>query len=211
MRMSFDPRPKILFLATGTKTGGGTTVANVLGHCHPTSRSVVLDATVVGIVSNIKGGGVHNIADSHEIPFFYNAGETGADYQEIYALCKECGASTIGLLGWNRIVTVFDPKIYMWNVHPGPPQTAGLYKRKVYERTLELFRKGEIRESRVIVHEVIKEVDKGKVIFSHPVAIKDTDGIEELQARTKKVEDFFVPVMADRIAHGLCTPVLYVW
>ncbi|KAL8722710.1 MAG: hypothetical protein Q9225_000877 [Loekoesia sp. 1 TL-2023] len=56
------------------------------------------------------------------------------------------------------------------------------------ERAYEDFRKGEIGHTGVMVHYVIREVDRGRPLITQAVEIKPNDNLENLQERIHAVE-----------------------
>ena len=63
-------RPKLFIFASGTATGGGSGFEKLV----TASRNGVLDADIVGVVSNHEHGGVRERAERLGVPFFYFPG-----------------------------------------------------------------------------------------------------------------------------------------
>lgn len=93
------------------------------------------------------------------------------------------------LAGWMH---VFSPAFLeccggkVINLHPALP---GMFPgTRAIERALEAFRRGEIAETGVMVHEVIPEVDAGPVLGTERVTILPSDDIGTLSARMHEAE-----------------------
>jgi phosphoribosylglycinamide formyltransferase len=72
------------------------------------------------------------------------------------------------------------------NLHPALP---GMFDgAKAIPRALEAFQKGEIKNTGVMIHRCIPEVDRGEVIIQEIVPILDSDTLDDLEARIHVVE-----------------------
>jgi formyltetrahydrofolate-dependent phosphoribosylglycinamide formyltransferase len=82
------------------------------------------------------------------------------------------------------------------NLHPALP---GMFPgTEAIERALAAFRRGEIAETGVMVHEVIAEVDAGPVLGTADVPILPSDDLESLSIRMHAAEHrLLVHVVAD--------------
>ena len=91
-------------------------------------------------------------------------------------------------LGWNLIVNDEfirnSPKIL--NLHPSLPNT--FIGTNCIRKTYESFKRGEITKTGSMVHEVINDVDKGKVSDFIEIEIYENDTYESLEKRVKKYE-----------------------
>jgi len=72
------------------------------------------------------------------------------------------------------------------NLHPALP--GAFDGANAIERAYEAFQKGSVTHSGVMVHRVIKEVDRGKPVVVKEVEIKDGEPIEAFEERLHKVE-----------------------
>lgn len=72
------------------------------------------------------------------------------------------------------------------NLHPALP--GAFDGAHAIERTYEAFQKGEIKHSGVMVHRVVKEVDRGEPILVREVEIKEGEPIEAFEERLHKTE-----------------------
>lgn len=71
-------KPKLLILASGTATGGGSGFTNLL----KSARDGTLNADIVGVVSNHENGGVRLKAHQDGVRFFHFPGPwTAEGYQ----------------------------------------------------------------------------------------------------------------------------------
>lgn len=183
-------KPKLLVFASGNETGGGSGFEKLI----KATRSGVLDATIVGVVSNHLTGGVWVHAMNFGIPFLPFRGPWTAEaYQRI---ARDSGADYFALSGWLKLVqglghmTTFNPRT-VFNIHPGPlPRFGGkgMHGHHVHEAVLAAFRAGKINYSEVCMHFVTDEYDKGPVFFRQKVPIYETDTPETLAVRVNAQE-----------------------
>ncbi len=177
-------RPKLLVFASGTKDGGGSGFQKLVEN----SKTGLLAAEIVGVVSNYEQGGVWQIARHLGVPFFsLSLPPTAEKYQEVVSKTK---AEWVALSGWLKLVKGLDPTKTI-NIHPGPlPDFGGegMYGHRVHEAALIAFRQGKIPHSAVSMHFVTSGFDQGPVFFSYPVAILRDDTPKTLEARVNKYE-----------------------
>jgi len=72
------------------------------------------------------------------------------------------------------------------NLHPALP--GAFDGANAIERAFEGFKKGEVSEVGVMVHRVIKEVDRGEPLIVKEVPIEENDTLETFEERLHKVE-----------------------
>lgn len=72
------------------------------------------------------------------------------------------------------------------NLHPALP--GAFDGAHAIERAFEAFQRGEVAHTGVMVHKVVKEVDRGEPILTRVVEIKKEDTIADLEARIHGVE-----------------------
>lgn len=189
-------RPRLLVFASGTAEGGGSGFENLVN----ASRSGILDAEIIGVVSDIENGGVQQRAERLGIPFtHFTPPYTPERYQELAQ-----SADFVALSGWLRLVKGLDPRT-TFNIHPGPlPEFGGkgLYGHFVHEAVLKAYREGRITHSAVSMHFVTPEFDEGPVFFSHPVPILPDDTPETLAARVNEAEHTWQPVITNKVVQG---------
>lgn len=175
---------RLLVFASGDANGGGSGFQELVEN----SRTGVLQAQIVAIVSNYPNGGVRKRADKLGIPFICFAGPWDAEsHQNIVANCQ---ADWVALSGWLKPVWGFDPCRTI-NIHPGPlPEFGGpgMYGHYVHEAVIKAFQEGRITESAVSMHFVTEEYDKGPLFFRYPVLIREDDTPESLATRANKIE-----------------------
>ena len=186
-------KPKLLIFASGGKEGGGSGFQKLI----EASRSGILNAEVVGVVSNHENGGVRQRADRLGVPFIFFPKPWDAEgYQRI---AKQSGASWFSLSGWLKLVVGLDPATTfnsrtVFNIHPGPLPSfggPGLYGHHVHEAVMAAFRRGEIKYSAVTMHFVSAEYDRGPIFFKVKVLIKDDDTPEVLAGRVNEFEHIY--------------------
>lgn len=185
-------KPRVLVFASGDKKGGGSGFQELVefSRINPS----VLNAEVVGVVSNYENGGVRKKADALKIPFEYWPGPFDAEgYQN---LVKKFKADFVMLSGWLKLVQGLDPKTTV-NIHPGPlPDFGGpnMYGHYVHEAVIAAYLRGDIVQSAVTMHFVIdagedkNAYDKGPIIFQFPVLIRPDDDAEILAKRVNEKE-----------------------
>ncbi len=197
--------PKLLIFASGSKDGGGSGFEKLI----EATRTGVLSADIVGVVSNHENGGVRKRADKLGIPFIYFPKPySGPEYQRI---TKESGAGFFALSGWLKLVCGLDPRTHfnsktVFNIHPGPlPKFGGpgLYGHHVHEAVMEAFRKGEVTHSAVSMHFVTEEYDRGPLFFEYKVKINEDDTPDSLGNRVNQAEHKYQPMITDMVIHGL--------
>jgi phosphoribosylglycinamide formyltransferase-1 len=185
---------KILVFASGTKTGGGSGFERLVLD----SRSGVLNAQIVAVVSNHPYGGVYQKSRNLGIPFELFLGPYDADgYQE---LVDEYQPDLIVFAGWLKLAVGLNPAKTV-NIHPGPlPDFGGkgMYGLNVHQAVLDSKRP----DSAVTTHFVTAEYDAGPPIFVFPVKIKKGDTAETLQARVQLAEHWYYGRVINLVLEG---------
>lgn len=189
-------KPKLLIFASGSKDGGGSGFENLVKAMH----SGILDADIIGVVSNHENGGVREKADHLNIPFIhFIAPYIAESYQEITK-----GADFVALSGWLKLVSGLDPRT-TFNIHPGPlPQFGGkgMHGHHVHEAVIEAYRRGELTHSAVSMHFVTENYDEGPVFLSIPIEIRQDDTPETLGLRVNLAEHKYQPIATNAVLHG---------
>ncbi|KAB5596051.1 hypothetical protein CTheo_568 [Ceratobasidium theobromae] len=72
------------------------------------------------------------------------------------------------------------------NLHPALP--GAFDGAHAIQRAFEAFQKGEVAHTGVMVHRVVKEVDRGEPVLTRVVEIKKDDSLADLEARIHEVE-----------------------
>lgn len=198
---------KLLVFASGDAEHGGSGARKLVEN----SRKGILNADIVGFVSNHESGGVRKHALDLDIPFYYFRGPyTSENYQGLVA---ETGADYVSLSGWVIYVRGLSPNI-VFNIHPAPmPKFGGKgwYGRSVHERVLKAFRDGAIDHTEVCMHFVTEDkdgdkekgFDKGPVFFRALVDILIDDTVETLFKRVNMVEHYCQSAITSLVVNGL--------
>lgn len=71
------------------------------------------------------------------------------------------------------------------NLHPALP--GAFDGARAIERAYESFQKGEIKKTGVMVHRVVKEVDRGEPLVVREIEIEEGETIEDLTSRIHEV------------------------
>ena len=135
-------KPKLLIFASGSKTGGGSGFQELVLN----TRSGVLNADIVGVVSNHANGGVKEKADAHGITFIHLPNPIKAE--DYLSIAKETGAEWFALSGWFKFVYGLDPT-RTFNIHPGLLMDLVVKDITVItfmKRCIKLLLKGKLKE-----------------------------------------------------------------
>lgn len=193
-------KPRILVFASGTRTGGGSGFREMveMSRVNPP----VLDADIVGVVSNYENGGVRRHADELGIPFrYWNGPFTAAEYQ---ALVREYDADYVMLSGWLKLCAGLDPR-RTFNIHPALLPDfggVGMHGRHVHEAVMKAYRNGQVTESGFTIHSVNEEYDRGLVVYRFRILIRPDDTPETLGVRVNEKERAFQAQVFNEIVHG---------
>lgn len=193
-------KPKILVFASGDAQGGGSGFQEMVeqSRTHPP----ILDAEIVGVVSNHPAGGVFEKSRMLGIPFKYWAGPFTEEGYQGYV--RTSGADYVMLSGWLKMVRGLDPGRTI-NIHPGPLPAfggPGMYGHHVHEAVMAAYTEGKIMQSAVTVHFVNTEYDRGPTIFRLPVMIRPTDTPETLARRVNEKERAWQSYVLNLVVHG---------
>lgn len=157
----------------------------------------VLDAQVDLVISNRKAAyGLVRAAEA-AIPTTYfplkpylDGGQTRDQYDlDLARLIASSQPDLIVLAGWMHILSAgfldqFPHRVI--NLHPALP--GAFAGTNAIERTYEAYRAGEVDIGGCMVHEVIPEVDAGRVIAAERVPIYPQDTLADFEARLHAVE-----------------------
>jgi len=193
-------RPRVLVFASGDEKGGGSGFQELVEFSR--TKPPVLDAQIIGVISNHQNGGVRKRADTLHIPFDYWPGPYDAKgyrtfvekYQADFVMCS----------GWLKFVKGLDPARTV-NIHPGPlPRFggAGMYGHYVHEAVMAAYHRGEIIQSAVTMHFVDEAAyDHGPIIFQMPVLIRPDDDAETLAKRVNEKERAWQSHILNLVVH----------
>ncbi len=193
-------KPKILVLASGTKDSGGSGFEEMVQQSR--TNPAVLNAEIVGVVSNHQSGGVFKRAKKLGIPFKYFPGpfeKTG--YQN---LVKKFQADYVMCSGWLKLVKGLNPAKTI-NIHPallpefGGP---GMYGRHVHEAAIKSFKERKIKQSGFTIHFVTEKYDEGPIIFKLPVLIRSSDTAIALSERINEKERAWQSFILNLVVNG---------
>ncbi|MFA5188773.1 MAG: formyltransferase family protein [Patescibacteria group bacterium] len=176
---------KLLVFASGEKEGGGSGFQELVEN----SKTGVLPAEIVAVVSHHKNGGVKEKADKLGIPFeFWPGPFTAEGYLQIF---NKYGARWVSLSGWIKIVYGL-PVWRTVNIHPALVFGFGgksWYGHSVHERVTAAFKEGGITSSAVCMHFATPIIDDPKALFfNFPVLIRQDDDADSLSKRVNKIE-----------------------
>lgn len=193
------PLPKLLIFASGDAEGGGSGFQELVEN----SRTIVLCADIVGVVSNHEHGGVRKRADALGIPFQHMPKPFTAEAYR--AIVEQFGADFVSLSGWLKPVHGLNPATTI-NIHPGPlPEFGGkgMYGHHVHEAVMQAYHAGDIQRSHVTMHFVTEEYDRGPVFFEYPVLIRPEDTPDTLAARVNKIEHGWQSFITNLVVNGV--------
>lgn len=197
--MTSTGKKRVLVLASGDAEGGGSGFQELVEQSR--TEPPILDAEIVGVVSNHSRGGVWKRAGTLEIPFEHWAGPfTAEGYQE---WVKKFHPDFVMCSGWLKLVKGLDPARTV-NIHPGPlPRFGGtgMYGHHVHEAVMAAFKKGEIIQSEVTMHFVDELYDRGPIFFQLPVLIRPDDTPETLAKRVNEKERAWQSKVLNLIVH----------
>ena len=193
-----DKKPKLIIFASGSREGGGSGFENLV----KSVTSGILDAYIVGVVSNYGDGGACEKAARLGVKFIHFPGPyTAENYQKIF---QDSGADYAALSGWLKLVNGLD-SVKTFNIHPGPlPKFGGggMYGHYVHEAVMRAYEKGEVTHSAVTMHFVTDKYDEGPVFFRYPVEILPDDTPETLAKRVNEAEHKYQPIITNLVVHG---------
>ena len=193
-------RIRVLVFASGDEQGGGSGFQEMVefSRTHPP----VLDAQIVGVISNHEKGGVRKKADALHIPFEYWPGPYDANGYR--TLVEKYQADFVMCSGWLKFVRGLDPARTV-NIHPGPlPKFGGarMYGHYVHEAVIAAYHRSEINQSAVTMHFVDeKAYDHGPIIFQIPVLIRPDDDAESLAKRVNEKERAWQSHILNLVVH----------
>ncbi len=191
---------RVLVFASGDPKGGGSGFQELVEFSR--TNPPVLDAQIIGVISNHESGGVRRRAGALQIPFEYWPGPYDANgyrtfvekYQTDFVMCS----------GWLKFVKGLDPAKTV-NIHPGPLPGfggAGMYGHYVHEAIMAAYHRGEISQSAVTMHFVDeKAYDHGPIIFQMPVLIRPDDDAESLAKRVNEKERAWQSYILNLVVH----------
>lgn len=197
-------RPKILVFASGSPEGGGSGFEKLV----LANRRGILNAHIVGVVSNHENGGVRLRANKLGVPFIHFPEPWDAEsYQRI---ASESKADYFVLSRWANLVVGLDPKTNfnsrtVFSIHTEPPpdfEGDGMDGHFVHEAVMDAFVQGKVTHSAVTMHFVASEHNRGPVFFRCLVDIYREDTADSLGARVNEQEHLHQPRITNLVVTG---------
>lgn len=194
--------PRLIVFASGTKEGGGSGFQELIRN----TKTGVLQAHIVAVVSHHASGGVRAIADAHGVPFeHFGSPWSAAVYRRLVVAYE---AEWIASSGWLKPITGLDPRC-TFNIHPGPlPRFGGkgMYGHHIHHAVIAAFKRGEVTASAVTMHFVTDfavdaDYDRGPVFFRYPVLIDKHDAPETLATRMHTIEHGWQSFVTNLVIH----------
>ncbi|TRZ78586.1 phosphoribosylglycinamide formyltransferase [bacterium] len=188
---------KIIIFASGTKEVGGSGFQELVEN----SRTGVLDAPIIAVVSNFEKGGIQKRAQNLGVPFEHMPAPWSAEQYQ--AIIRKHQAEWVALSGWLKLAKGLDPQKTI-NIHPGPlPQFGGkgMYGHHVHQAVIEAYKNSEVKSSAVSMHFVTEKYDKGPIFFQYPVAIRENNTPETLAERVNKIEHGWQSFITNLVVH----------
>ena len=191
-------KPRLLIFASGSEDGGGSGFQKLI----EAMLAGVLQAEIVGVVSNHANGGVRKIAEYFDIGFLHFPKDyTAENYRQIVRATQ---ANFVALSGWLKLVAGLNPATTI-NIHPGPLEFGGkgMHGHHVHEAVIAAFKRGEITQSAVCMHFVTEKYDEGPVFFRMPIHLDLADTPDSLYAnKIKPVEHAYQPWVTNLVVTG---------
>ena len=191
---------RVLVFASGDSKGGGSGFQELVEFSQ--TNPPVLDAQIVGVISNHEQGGVRKRSDGLHVPFDFWPGPF--DAKGYHSFVEKYQADFVMCSGWLKFVRGLDPAKTV-NIHPGPlPQFggSGMYGHYVHEAVIKAYRRGEITQSAVTMHFVDETAyDHGPIIFQMPVLIRPDDDVETLAKRVNEKERAWQSYILNLVVH----------
>ena len=199
-------KPKLIIFASGTKDGGGSGFENLV----EATKTGVLDADIVAVVSNHEHGGVRERAERLGVPFVYFPGPF--DAERYSSVLQKTGIEKnelwVALSGWLKLVKGLDPT-KTFNIHPallsqlgGRFGGEGMWGHHVHEAVKAALDAGEIQESGITMHFVTDEYDRGPVFFEHKVPLQKGMSADDIAKAVNEAEHEWQPKITNMVVHG---------
>ncbi len=189
-------------------SGNGSNLQAILDAC----ASGTLKARVVAVFSNLAEAYGLERARQAGVPAYHvpkRAAQARRDYDAALADAVAAYAPDwVVLAGWMRLLTSAFLDRYpdrVLNLHPALP--GAFPGTHAIERAWEAYRRGEIAQTGVMVHQVPDEgVDSGPVLAQAIVEIKPDDDLAALEARVHAVEHELLITALRRLVSSLESP-----
>jgi len=209
-------KKRILVFASGEKDGGGSGFKEMCEYSR--TEPAILDATIVGVVSNHRNGGVRKHAEDMQVPFYHWGGPyvAKADGGKVgyRDLVKMYAADFVMLSGWLKPERGLNPRIVL-NIHPAllpGDGTSGEFGGKdmwghyVHEAVYKSFQEGRVHQSGVTIHFVTDYdedgYDVGPIVWQMPVELRDDDTPKTIGNRVNQVERAWQSHILNLVVNG---------
>jgi phosphoribosylglycinamide formyltransferase len=184
--MSLDNK-RILVLISGN----GSNLQAILD---AVQTKTITKGQVIGVISNRKNAYGLTRAQNFDIPTkvhnlknYKDSGKTRIEYDiDLAKHCLEFNPNLIVLAGFMHVLspeflTQIPQGVPIINLHPAlPGQFDGAH---AIDRAFTAFQQGLIKETGIMVHYVISEVDRGEPILTKTIPIEEGDSLETLETR----------------------------
>lgn len=196
-----NQKPKLIIFASGSKSGGGSGFRKLV----EATKTGVLDAEIVAVVSNHVHGGVRNIAEELGVHFVHFTKPWDAEsYQKIV---QDSGAEWVALSGWLKLVKGLNPK-KTFNIHPallsqldGKFGGPGMYGHYVHEALQESLESNAVTVSGATMHFVTDEYDRGPVFFEKAVALEKGMTADQIGSAVNAIEHEMQAYITNLVIH----------
>lgn len=176
-------------------SGNGSNLQAIIDSC---GNDVIPNTEIVGVISNKQDAKGIDRAKQVDIPTFVvplHKGEKRTEYDaRLAVLVKNLTPSLIVLAGWMRILTknflgeFNDGQVI--NLHPAlPGQFPGA---DGIGDAFKAFLRGEITETGLMVHEVVEQIDAGRVLVTEKISIEPTDTLDTLREKVQSREKYAI-------------------
>jgi len=156
----------------------------------------VLNLNIACILTNSSDNSesnINKIGEEYDIKVLNHRSNTDlisrTQYNRTIALClTEYDLDVVVCAGWNYILNkeFIDSFNLVINLHPALPNT--FLGQNCIQKAFGAFKRGEIKHTGSMVHQVIEDVDKGQVLNTINIPIYGDDSYEDLESRVKLEE-----------------------
>jgi folate-dependent phosphoribosylglycinamide formyltransferase PurN len=203
-------KKRILVFASGDAEGGGSGFQEMVEQSR--TNPPILDAQIVGVISNYASGGVFKKAQALNVPFEHWTGPFNAEMYQ--ALVEKYKADFAMCSGWLKPVEGLESAKTI-NIHPGPLNYSntelhfggkGMWGHHVHEAVMKAYGEGRLVQSAVTMHFVTPYsadgYDRGPVFFQMPVLIRPDDTPDTLAKRVNEKERAWQSKVLNMVVNG---------
>ncbi len=172
-------------------SGNGSNAEQIILYLKQHNR----DIDISSIYTNKLEAGIHQVAKRHNISIHTFDNKAFEETEKVLNKLRDEKIEWIVLAGFLRkvespIVKVFNNRII--NIHPSLlPKFGGkgMYGSRVHKVVIE----ADEAESRISIHLVNDEFDKGKILFQAKCSIEKGQTVEELSKKIQNLEHRYFP------------------